>query len=176
MTSLQKPHCKPEKQFCIKFVSNNRKKGMLLVEKRLSILMFRELYINSDQKTCLVGKTCHLLCSSKSIMAGTKGVFISPDPKGFCASFWNHVDLLPKQRASKSECLHKWSNLLMLPRTEQRIVAFKKHYKIIQKALFIHFPSGSKHSFWNFPKEQLKQIMSIKQSRLFTGWHFCPGE
>lgn len=176
MTSFQKAHCKPEKQFCIGFVSNNRIKGILLAEKRLSILMFHELYINSAQKTCLVGKTCHLLCCRESIMAGTKRGFISPDPKGFCASFWNHVDLQPKQRASKSECLHKWSNLLMFPRTEQRIVAFKKHFKIIQKVLFVHLPSGSEHRFWNFPNEQLKQILSIKQSRLFTGWKFCPGE
>lgn len=47
MTSFQKAHHKPGKQFCIKFASNNRIKGILLVEKRLSILMFHELYINS---------------------------------------------------------------------------------------------------------------------------------
>lgn len=181
MTSFQKAHHKPEKQFCINFVSNNIIKKILLVEKRLSVLMFHELYINSAQKTCLVGKTCHLFCSSESIMAGTKRVFISPDLKGFCASFWNHVDLLPKQRASRSECLHKWSNLLMFPRTEQRIVTFKKHFQIIQKVLFTYLPSGSKCHFWNFPKEQLKIILkilskSIKQSRLCTSWNFCPGK
>lgn len=84
---FQKAHCEPEKQFCIKFVSNNRIKGILLVQKRLSILMYHELFLNSAYKTCLVGKTCHLLYSSKSITAANKECLYFTRPKRFLCKF-----------------------------------------------------------------------------------------
>lgn len=85
---FQKAHCEPEKQFCIKFVSNNRIKGILLVQKRLSILMYHELFLNSAYKTCLVGKTCHLLSSSKSITAVNKECLYFSRPKRFLCKFF----------------------------------------------------------------------------------------
>jgi len=87
MTWFQKAHCEPEKQFCIKFFSYNRITDILLVQKRLSILMYHELYINSAYKTCLVGKTCHLLYSSKSIMAANKERLYFTRPKRFLWKF-----------------------------------------------------------------------------------------
>lgn len=84
---FQKAHCEPEKQFCIKFVSNNTIKGILLVQKRLSILMYHELFLNSAYKTCLVGKTCHLLSSSKSITAANKECLYFSRPKRFLCKF-----------------------------------------------------------------------------------------
>lgn len=91
--------------------------------------------------------------------------------KVFCASFWNHVDLLPKQPASKSGCLHKWSDLLMFPRTEQRIVVLKCVLLLLH--CLYTFPVAPSTALGIFHRSN-RNIPAATQSGLLTGCNSVP--